>query len=171
MILTIGEATDDAAAAITLLRTAVAEGLTREYGRGHWSYTVTEPSVRRDFRTSRILVARNGAEIVGTLRLATKKPWAIDPRYFTPVRRPLYLLDMAVAPDHQRQAIGRRLCEEAKVVARNWPADAIRLDAYDSPAGAGGFYVKCGFLEVGRAVYRKVPLVYFEVLLTDVARE
>ena len=34
--------------------------------------------------------------IVGTLRLVTKKPWAIDPAYFASVRRPLYLLSMAV---------------------------------------------------------------------------
>jgi GNAT superfamily N-acetyltransferase len=55
--------------------------------------------------------------------------------------------------------------EEAKAVARAWPADAIRLDAYDHEAGAGEFYRKCGFKEVGRVTYRGVPLVYFELLL------
>ena len=46
-----------------------------------------------------------------------------------------------------------------------WPADAIRLDAYDADAGAGDFYAKCGFREVGKATYREVPLRYFEKLL------
>ena len=41
----------------------------------------------------------------------------------------------------------------------------IRLDAYDAPAGAGPFYSRCGFREMGRVIYRKVPLVYFEQLL------
>lgn len=41
----------------------------------------------------------------------------------------------------------------------------MRLDAYDADAGAGGFYAKCGFLEAGRVTYRKVPLVYFELML------
>jgi hypothetical protein len=41
----------------------------------------------------------------------------------------------------------------------------IRLDAYDGPAGAGGFYAKRGFREVGRVVYRGTPLVYFERIL------
>jgi hypothetical protein len=45
------------------------------------------------------------------------------------------------------------------------PGDAIRLDAYDAEAGAGEFYRKYGFREVGRASYRNVPLIYFERLL------
>src|SRR5690348_17830182 len=35
-----------------------------------------------------------------------------------------------------------------------WPADALWLDAYDAPYGAGGFYRRCGFREVGRPSYR-----------------
>jgi GNAT superfamily N-acetyltransferase len=45
-----------------------------------------------------------------------------------------YLLAMAVTPAKQRQGIGRRCMEEAKRIARAWPADAIRLDAYDAAA-------------------------------------
>ncbi len=48
---------------------------------------------------------------------------------------------------------------------RAWPADAIRLDAFDSPAGAGAFYAKCGFREVVHVAYRKDPLIYFEMLV------
>jgi GNAT superfamily N-acetyltransferase len=112
-----------------------------------------------------VFVARDAAEIVATLRLATKKPWAIDTRYFAPCRRPLYLLGMAVAPVKQRQGIGRQCLEEAKQIARVWPADAIRLDAYDARAGAGPFYARCGCAEVGRVSYRNTPLIYFQILL------
>ncbi len=79
--------------------------------------------------------------------------------------RPLYLTDMAVAPAAQRQGVGRHLLEAAKDVARGWPGQAIRLDAYDAAAGASEFYARCGFREVGRVAYRGVPLVYFECLL------
>lgn len=78
----------------------------------------------------------------------------------------VYLHDVDVAPERQRAGIGRALIERAKAVAREWPADAIRVDAYDGPSGAGSFYRKCGFTEVGRAVYRRVPLVYFEFVFT-----
>ena len=54
---------------------------------------------------------------------------------------------------------------EARRVAGDFPADAIRLDAYDAPAGAGGFYAACGFRQVGQVTYRRTPLVYFELLL------
>jgi ribosomal protein S18 acetylase RimI-like enzyme len=74
---------------------------------------------------------------------------------------------MAVEPDRQRRGIGRRLMDHAAEVARSSSSKGIRLDAYDARAGAGGFYVKCGFREVGRVVYRGVPLVYFEMLLSE----
>ena len=114
------------------------------------------------WRTSRVYVARKGGEIVATLRLATKKPWAIDTSYFTPIERPVYLMAMAVAPAHQRRGLGKRCFDEAKRIARALPADAIRLDAYDTEAGAGGFYARCGCTEMGRVVYRNTPLIYFE---------
>ena len=72
---------------------------------------------------------------------------------------------MAVAPEMQGRGFGRLCIEEARRIGREWPADAIRLDAYDAAAGAGDFYRKCGFREVGRVVYRSTPLVYFEMLL------
>lgn len=157
-------ATEADAAEIARLRTAAAAALTREFGRGHWSSDATERGVLLGLRHSRVVLARDGGAIAGTLRLATKKPWAIDPAYFAPVKRPIYLLDMAVAPERRRTGLGRRLCEEAKRIVREWPGDAIRLDAYDASAGASPFYAKCGFREVGRVVYRGVPLVYFEWL-------
>ncbi len=158
-------AAESDAAELAELRTAVAEHLTRQFGHGHWSAVVTEKGELRSIETSRILIARDDdGAMVATLRLATKKPWAIDKTYFTNVRRPLYLTDMAVAPPLQRSGIGARLLEEAKAVARAWPADAIRLDAYNNAAGAGPFYVKSGFREVGRVTYRGVPLIYFELL-------
>jgi ribosomal protein S18 acetylase RimI-like enzyme len=164
--LSVTAATDSDAGELALLRTEVAEHLTRRFGHGHWSAPVTEKGEQRSIKTSRILIARvEGMGIIATLRLATKKPWAIDKSYFGDVPRPLYLTDMAVAPQLQRQGVGRRLLEEAKVIAAEWPADAIRLDAYNSPAGAGPFYAKCGFREVGRATFRGVPLTYFELLL------
>ncbi len=158
-------ASDADAPAIASLHNSSAEHLTREYGHGGWSGRVTERGVLWGIRTSRVLVFKNDSRIVGTLRLATKKPWAIDGKYFVSVRRPLYLIDMVVEPGLQRQGIGRILVEEAKAIAKAWPAEAIRLDAYDAEAGAGGFYAKCGFREVGRVTYRNTPLLYYELLL------
>jgi GNAT superfamily N-acetyltransferase len=150
---------------LAALHCAVAEDLTERYGRGPWSWRTTEKGVLLGMRRSRVLVARKGGTIVGTLHLPTKKPWAIDVSYFTPVTKALYLIGMAVLPTMQRQGIGRQLIREAVKQARAWPADAIRLDAFDAEAGAGAFYAKCGFREVGRVVYRKAPLVYFELVL------
>jgi GNAT superfamily N-acetyltransferase len=116
-------------------------------------------------RNARIYIYRNGANIIATLRMATKRPWAIDPAPFTPVCRPLYLTDMAVHPDFQRLGVGRMLMSNAEKEALRVAGDAIRLDAYDAEAGAGEFYSKCGYAEVGRVTYRGTPLVYFERLL------
>lgn len=153
------------AAAIAALRMAAADALTRDYVPGHWSSAVSERGVLHAMRTSRVYVMRQGDELVATLSLATKKPWAIDTSYFTACKRPLYLTDMAVAPSSQRRGIGRLCVEEARDLSRAWPGDAIRLDAYDAAAGAGPFYEKSGFREVGRVTYRGTPLVYFEMLV------
>ncbi len=72
---------------------------------------------------------------------------------------------MAVTPARQRQGIGRWCLEQAKRAAKDWPADALRLDAYDAEAGAGGFYARCDFAEKGRVTYRGVPLIYYEWLM------
>ena len=166
MNLSFADATAEDAAAIAEMRTAVGERLTAKHGRGPWSSAVTEQVVLLGLHAhSRVLIARSGGVLLGSLRLATKKPWAIDPTYFTAVRRPLHLTDMAVTPDLQGQGVGRRLLKYAAGVARSWPGDAIRLDAFDSPAGAGGFYASCGYREVGRVAYRGTPLVYFEIVL------
>jgi GNAT superfamily N-acetyltransferase len=165
MDLSFTTATFEDATDVASLRAMVAADLTRRYGRGHWSLVGTDKSVLRDIRTARVLLARDGARVVGTVRLATKRPWAIDPAYFTACARALYLTDMAVVPALQRQGIGRRCLAHACLVAKTWPADMIRLDAYDGPVGAGGFYARCGFREVGRVTYRKTPLVYYELVL------
>jgi hypothetical protein len=58
--------------------------------------------------------------------------------------------------------------KEAEAVARAWPADAIRLDAFDATAGAGAFYAKCGYREVAHVTYKNDPLLYFEFILSPV---
>lgn len=126
---------------------------------------MTEKGVLYALRTSRVFIARDGRTIIGTLQLATTKPWAIDRSYFSKCQRPLYLTAMAVEPDRQRHGIGRAMLEDVKRVVQAWPDDAIRLDAYDLDGGAGEFYAKCGYREMGRVTYRGAPLVYYELLL------
>jgi GNAT superfamily N-acetyltransferase len=158
-------ATPADAASLAYLHTSVAEHLTRLHGVGPWSTKSSEKGVLFAMRTSKVFVARHLTDIIATLRLTTKKPWAIDTDYFAPCRKPIYLLAMAVAPARQRQGIGLRCLEEAKRITKKWPADAIRLDAFDANAGAGSFYARCGYTEVGRVTYRKSPLIYYELLL------
>ena len=165
--LRIATATVDDAAGIAAVRNAAAEHLTERHGPGSWSGTISERGVLRGINTSRVLIAHAGGEVVGTVRLATRKPWTIDPGHFAVVERPLYLVDMAVAPRAQRRGIVRRLLEAAVHTAEGWKMQAIRLDAYDHAAGAGPFYAKCGFTEVGRNTYRTTPLVYYQLLLTE----
>jgi GNAT superfamily N-acetyltransferase len=152
-------------AAIAGLQNAAAGALTHRFGEGHWSTMVTERGVELSLRRGRGRVGIADKKIVSVLHLATKKPWSIDISCFTPVERPLYLTGMTIAVQQQGKGVGRLALDDALTVARGWPADSIRLDAYDTEAGAGSFYGKCGFTERGRVVYRGNPLVYYERLL------
>ena len=152
-------------ASIAGIQNAAAGALTARFGAGHWSSLVTERSAELALRHARVRVGLSDRRIVTVLRLATKKPWAIDVAYFTPVKRPIYLTGMAISVEHQRLGFGRIALEDARDTAAAWPADAIRLDAFDAEAGAGGFYAKCGFKERGRVVYKGNPLIYYEFLV------
>jgi GNAT superfamily N-acetyltransferase len=153
-------------AKLAALHAAVAEHLTARHGHGVWSSRTTEKGVLYAMRHSQVFVLTDGATIIATFRLATRKPWAIDTSYFTKCEKPLYLLAMAVAPEKQRKGLGRKCLAEAERIARKWPADAIRLDAYDAQAGGGPFYQRCAYAPRGKATYRNVPLLYYELLLT-----
>jgi GNAT superfamily N-acetyltransferase len=163
--LTFRDATAQDVPMMAALQNAAAGALTARFGEGRWSSLVTERAVAFSQRHARVRVGRSGKRVLTVLRLATKKPWAIDVSYFTPVKRPLYLTSMAVSVAHQGLGLGRLAVEDARAVAEAWPADAIRLDAYDADAGAGRFYAKCGFQERGRVIYKEDPLVYYELLL------
>jgi len=158
-------ATVDDVADLVSLRSAVNERLEAQHGRGYWTPGLTDKGVLFAMRNSSVYVGRIQNKLVATLTLAKTKPWSIDKSYYSPSKQPLYLTAMAVDPSVQRTGVGRRCLAEATRIARNWPSDAIRLDAYDADAGAGDFYRKCGYREVGRASYRSTPLVYFEMLL------
>jgi GNAT superfamily N-acetyltransferase len=147
------------------LRNAVAQDLTSRFGKGHWSMNVSERGVIFQMTQATVYVARYGGRLIATLALSKRKPWAIDPSYFTACERPLYLTGMAVAPGKQRKGIGRLCIEQVPEIARQWPGDAVRLDAYDAAGGGGEFYRKCGFREVAHASYKGNPLIYFEMLL------
>ena len=171
MRLTFRDATLKDVPQIAAIQNSAAGALTARFGAGHWSSLVTERSAALAQRHARVRVGVSDRHILTVLRLATKKPWAIDVSYFTPVKRPLYLTGMAISVAHQGQGLGRLAIEDARVTAEAWPVDAIRLDAYDAKAGAGPFYAKCGFQERGHVVYKGDPLVYYELLLDTPARQ
>lgn len=150
---------------LVVLRLAVNRHLAWQFGEGYWVARPTERGAIAEMKRGTVFIARSRGKLIATLTLSTRKPWAIDANYFRPSPQPLYLTSMAVHPAIQRKGIGRLCLDEARRIAIQWPADAIRLDAFDALAGAGSFYRKCGFREVGRATYRKAPLIYFEWLL------
>jgi len=159
------DATLDDVHVIAAIQNAAAGALTARFGVGHWSTLGSERSAALAQRHARVRVGREGKRILTVLRLATKKPWAIDVAYFTPVKRPLYLTGLTVAVTHQGQGLGRLALDDARKAAAEWPADAIRLDAYDHAAGAGGFYLECGYEERGHVVYKGNPLAYYELVI------
>jgi GNAT superfamily N-acetyltransferase len=162
--MTFRDAVQGDAEELTALHAAAAADLTARFGSGHWSNFSAVRKVEGPTAVVRTRVGVERGRIVSTLRLQTKKPWAIDVGYFTPVARPLYLVAMVVAVGRQRHGLGRQALQDAADVARKWPADAIRLDAYDAEAGAGAFYARCGYAERGRRHYKGNPLVYYELV-------
>src|SRR2546423_5064135 len=147
------DATVDDVPVIAGIQNAAAGALTARFGVGHWSSLGTERSATLGQRHGCVRVGRLQNRIVTVLRLATKKPWAIDVSYFTPVKRPLYLTGLAVSVAHQGRGLGRVAMEDACAVARNLSAHAIRPDVYGSPAGGARRFFWWGVSERGVVVY------------------
>jgi hypothetical protein len=81
------DATAKDVAAIAALQNAVAGALTARHGEGPWSSPTSERSVELSLRHARVRLGVSAKRAMSVLRLATKKPWAIDVAYFTPVKR------------------------------------------------------------------------------------
>ncbi len=170
-MLRLERATANDAAAIAALRLAAARDLTTRFGEGTWSFAAeTVEGVRLDVLSGNVYIARVGGSLRATLRLSRKNPWIGDTDFFTPCERPLYLTSMAVAPGWQRQGIGRACLVDALRLAAELGAEAIRLDSYDANAGAGNFYLRCGFRCVRREEYNGTPLIWFERVVPEVDR-
>lgn len=149
-------------AAIALLRSAVAEDLTQHHGQGPWSAFTSRSLVLRQLRATRILVARRGTDIVGTVRLIEANQTLFNYSAFNRASVALYVIGLAVSPRCRGQGVGRELMVSAKMAARAWPAQALWLDTYEHEAGAGPFYEKCGFRKVGTGQLNRPPLAYYE---------
>jgi len=166
VIISISIASLSDARAIVALRTAVARGMAQDFGEGPWSVCPGDAEVAQQLFVSHVLVARRDAEIIGTVRLAPVTQSAIDATSFTPVATSLYVLGLAVARECRGMGVGRLLMDAAKDAARSRSANALWLDAYEHAAGAGLFYIKCGFRERGRTAHDGMPLTCYEWLET-----
>src|SRR4051812_37996607 len=78
MALKLQPATPEDAEAIAALRNAVSDDLTFRHGRGWWTAHYTTAGVLFDLRHAMLFAALQRGEVVASLRLATRKPWAID---------------------------------------------------------------------------------------------
>ena len=59
------------------------------------------------------------------------------------------LLDIAIAPQHQRHGLGGKLLEEILVLARRADMQRVVLEVRASNAAAIGLYRKAGFSDIG----------------------
>jgi GNAT superfamily N-acetyltransferase len=146
--------------------TAAASDLTARFGEGHWSHVRAAETLRKYVEQGTLYLIERDAALVGTLRLTDRKiPFYRGEWFANPKAETGYLLDMAIDPAHQRRGIGRQAMTLAEDHARVRRLQAIRLDAYSGPAGAGGFYRKCGYRLTHRGEFNGVALEYFETLL------
>jgi hypothetical protein len=72
--ITISLATPDDAAAIADVISEAALDLTNKHGHGHWSAIASAKGVQIGMSKAKVLVARNGAEVVGTCALLLHDP-------------------------------------------------------------------------------------------------
>jgi GNAT superfamily N-acetyltransferase len=149
------------------LRVAVAEHLTREHGTGHWSQVGSVETIQDSAAAQILFVVEQGGELIGTFRLTDKKEaWYRASWFARPEAQAAYLRAMAIRPDDQRKGIGRFVMDWMEQRVQRKGLAALRFDAYDSKAGAGEFYRKCGYTHVHSGEFNGVALEYYEKTFT-----
>jgi GNAT superfamily N-acetyltransferase len=153
--------------AIQATRISASEDLTERFGEGHWSIVSSEATLIDALGNGNLYVIDADGVLAGTCRLTDRKIAFYEERWFADPDAPAtYLRDMAIAPDRQRQGIGREAMADIAQLARLQGACAVRLDAYAGPAGAGTFYRKCGYSRMHAGQFNGVRLEYYEKLLS-----
>ena len=151
---------------IHAIRTSAADALTAEFGSGHWSHVESLDTLRRHAVDRDLFLAMSNGEAFGTFELESKTPGFYSRHWFTDPDAPAYyLFSMAIVKTSQRRGLGRTIMDEMEAMAVAHGKRALRLDAYDAPAGAGVFYEKCGFVLVHEGSFNRVPLRYYEKVL------
>jgi len=148
------------------IRVDAAAALTQRYGSGHWSGEPSIATLKRHKEAGALYVVECDGDLVGTFKLDDKKIGFYRKAWFTRPDDPAaYLMNMAIAPERQREGIGRKTMVEIEGIVRRRALKALRFDAYDGPAGAGGFYRKCGYELMHKGTINGTALEYYEKLL------
>ena len=150
---------------LVAMRARVSQKLAKKFGEGYWAGRPTEGGERFLMRIGQVYIARYRGKLIAALAITTRKPWSIDVKNFRASAKPLYCGRWRWTRLKQRKGVGRQCIAEVRRIAADMGRDAIRLDAFNCPAGAGEFYRKCGFTEAARVVYKGVPHIDFEMLL------
>jgi GNAT superfamily N-acetyltransferase len=152
--------------AIRAVLAAAAHDLSTRFGEGHWSGVRSIETLRKYLDEGVLYVVENDERIIGTLRLTDQKIGFYRADWFTnPDDKAGYLLDMAIDPTRQRRGVGQLAMATCEDIARVAGLQAIRLDAYTGPAGAGEFYRRCGYRLMHQGAFHGVGLEYYEKLL------
>lgn len=136
------------------------------FGDGHWAIVLSLSGTRERARLAELFLIEDAGIPVATFILNRRKPgWYHTAWFAEPDAACGYLTHLAVRPQRQRQGIGRLALAEAEQWCRTAGLAALRFDAYQGPAGAGPFYVKCGYTLRHSNEFRGVGLDYYEKTL------
>jgi len=145
------------------LRKAAAAELTRQFGEGPWSRVSLISTAERALLGRKLYTILVNDEIAGTVTLTAEPIAYFEPGWFAnPASPALYLHSMSVHPRWQRRGIGRQALLQAEDVARQKNLPFIRLDSYDGPASAAGFYEGAGYAQVTAVSGGGVKLKIYE---------
>jgi GNAT superfamily N-acetyltransferase len=111
------------------------------------------------------LIEDTGTSVATFILNRRKSGWYHDAWFADPTAKAGYLTHLAVRPESQRQGIGRCALAEAEALCRTAGLAALRFGTYQGPAGAGPFYVKCGYALRHSNTFRGVGLDYYEKVL------
>ena len=150
---------------IAAIRDDVAADLVSRFGLGHWAGQTKIDGLKRELKKQKQLyLVHSGDDPVASFAISENGPKFLRASWFTEPDEPVMCLTaLAVLSDWQGRGVGRWCM---KTIRNNVPQRGfkwMRFDAYDAPAGASKFYLKCGCIQRRKFSFNGVGLIAFEM--------
>ncbi len=135
-------------------------------GMNHWQGAHTEDSVSKKIKEKEVYIIVHNNLFAGTITISTNPPKyhnEEDQKFWKePNGSAIYVSGLCVIPEYQNKGLAKKLLKFAEKEAKNRKMKYLRLDAVSNYVELTEFYLKRGYVLVGKRQIKDNESNFFE---------